>query len=329
MGIMSGLLIPSEKFNILTGDTCILKDLLRNDLFLLTQLRDARYVSSNDLLYAYCTEYNLSNVICHMKPVDQDFSLLKMKLSPYLRGFYEQCVRQRLEAMFSFYKGYITAVKESDCNSFFGSKTFIDTLNLFSKETDRKKMDRTLDNVYLTMKNYLKYQFNETIEMIPNATVESFILNLETVLITCNDNLSDDQFRKKACQIIEIANLFVNYTKSLENVETWTASKKYMLDNRALVTYDQFWKRIVTLEGVAPLIQKALPYVHVETDAAVCLFPCTTDYPLLTSDLSTQGRRPNQNSQILILNHLIHNFFISLLEISKYKSDEWKHKRSI
>lgn len=329
MGIMSGLLIPSQKFNISLGNKCLWRDLLNNDLYLLNQLRDARYVCSNDLLYAYCTEYSLTDILCHMNPVDRDFSFFKLKLTPYLRGFYESCVERRLSEMFTFYKGIIASIKDNQEVSFFGHKTFIDTLNFFAKETDRKKMDKSVDDVYLTLKNYLKYQFNETTEMIPTAMVEGFMLNLETILITCNENLSDDQFRRKACRVIEIVNLFINYSKSLESVQGWHMRQKYQFDNRALMSYDSFWKQICSLEGVTPLIQKVLPYTHIETDAAVCLFPCTTDYPLLTSDVAKQGRKANQNSQVLLFNWVTHSILISKLEIQKNEEDEWKRNHNL
>ena len=180
-----------------------------------------------------------------------------------------------------------------------------------------------MDDVYLTLKNYLKFQINQTPEMLSNEIVDGFINKLDTILLSRNEGLDDDQYRRKICRVIETATLFLSYAGAHVDAYDETAYRRYAFDNRALVSYDQLWKHMSNSEGIGPAIQKGLPYKHIDIDAAVCIFPEKTNYPLLQEETTKQNRPNNQASEHLINDWLMHWFFIDKLAKRKKREDRF------
>lgn len=324
MGIMAGLLEEPCELNVSDNlNSRQWKWLLAVDLFYLNFLKEARYTRSNDLLYAYCTEYSLTDIVSQMPPNSTHFSAFKLRMNEYMKKFYNACVERRLTEMFHFYKSALKTFQTSRNGGFYGSKILEDTLNSVIRTTDKNHVFNEMDDVYLTLKNYLKFQINQTPEMISNEVVDGFINKLETILMSHNEGLDDDQYRRKICKVIETANLFISYAGSYTNAEDEQIKRRWQFDNRALVTYDQMWKYMVDLEGIGNTIQKGLPYKHIDIDAAVCIFPETTNYPLLQEEFTKQNRPSNQASEHLINDWLMRWFLVGLLTKAKKREDRW------
>lgn len=314
MGIMSGLLISNEKFDIsVEVDRSKWKYLLAIDLHYLNFLKDARFTRSNDLLYAYCTEYNLQDIVGHMHPNSSTFSAFKLRMAPYMQKFYSECVIQRLSEMFGFYKGSLMSIMESQTSCFYGSKIMEDSLSALAKATVSDDIYNKVDDVYLTLKNYLKFQINQTTEMLSNEVVKAFISKLETVILTKNEGVDDDQLRRKYCRVIEIANLFLSYTKSYTDCIDANRKRMWSFNNQALINFDAIWKSANADAQLTAILQKGLPYRHIDIDAAVCIFPETTEYPLLKEEFTKQNRPSNPTSEHLINDWMLHWAFVSAL----------------
>lgn len=324
MGIMAGLLEPTEELMIsddrYTGQW---KWLLAVDMFYLNFLKEARYTRSNDLLYVYCTEYSMTDIVSQMHPNSSNFSSFKLRMNEYLKTFYNACVEKRLSEMFRFYKGALKTLQDSRNGGFYGSKILEDTLVSAVRATDKNQIFNEMDDVYLTLKNYNKLQLRQTSEMLSNEVIDGFIKKLETILLVRNEGLDDDQYRRKICRVIEIANLFLEYSCKYAGVREMDCAKRWDFDNRALVTYDQMWKYMSHYEGISQMVQKGLPYKHIDIDAAVCIFPETTNYPLLQEEFTKQNRPGNQASEHLINDWLMHWFLVEKLIKRKKREDKW------
>lgn len=322
MGIMAGLLEPTEELQVSDNlNSQQWKWLLAVDLFYLNFLKEARFTRSNDLLYVYCTEYSMTDIVSQMHPNSANFSSFKLRMNEYLKKFYNACVEKRLSEMFRFYKGALKTFQSSRNGGFYGSKMLEDTLNSVVKSTDKDQIFNEMDNVYLTLKNYMKLQINQTPEMLSNEIVDGFINKLETVLLSRNEGLDDDQYRRKICRVVEISNLFLSYAGTFTGVEDAQNKRMWEFDNRALVTYDQMWKYMSYANGIGPAVSKGLPYKHIDIDAAVCIFPETTEYPLLQEEFTKQNRPSNQSSEHLINDWLMHWFLIDKLTERKQIED--------
>lgn len=331
MGIMGGLLIPNEKFNLSTEvDSSKWNALLSIDNYYLYLLKDARFIRSNDLLYVYCTEYNLQDIVGQMHPNSNIFASFKLRMSPYLQKFYCECVIKRLSDMFGFYKGAITALIDED-HTFYGSKVLENALVALSKDKNPDDIFNDADDVYLILMNYLKNQINQTTEAMSNEIVENFIKKLETLVLTKNDGMTDDQLRRKYCRILEIANLFLQYTKSyVDNamIKTdWSYTSRWgrhAVNSSALVNFENVWKQVNCRQGSNSVIQKGLPYRHIDIDAAVCVFPENTAYPLLKEEFTKQNRPTNPISEHLINDWMLHWYLTDKLKARKRQEDRWK-----
>lgn len=324
MGIMAGLLEPTEDLQVSDElDSRQWKWLLAVDMFYLNFLKEARFTRSNDLLYVYCTEYSMTDIVSQMHPNSSNFSAFKLRMNEYLRVFYNACVEKRLSEMFRFYKSALKTFQTSRNGGFYGSKMLEDTLSSAVRATDKNQIFNEMDDVYLTLKNYAKLQINQTPEMLSNEVVDGFINKLETILLSRNEGLDDDQYRRKICRIVEIANLFIGYAGSFVSPDAARAQYKWGFDNRALVTYDQMWKYMTYTDGIGPAVSKGLPYKHIDIDAAVCIFPETTNYPLLQEEFTKQDRPSNQASEHLINDWLMHWFLIDRLTKRKKQEDRW------
>ena len=324
MGIMAGLLEAPNKLDISDNISCRQwKWLLSVDLFYLNFLKEARYTRSNDLLYVYCTEYSMTDIVGQMHPNSSNFSAFKLRMNEYMKKFYNACVEKRLSEMFGFYKSALKTLQTSRNGGFYGTKILEDTLNSVVRATDPNQIFNEMDDVYLTLKNYLKFQINQTPEMISNEIVDGFINKIEAILLSHNEGLDDDQYRRKICRVIETANLFITYSGVYTDAEDELNRRRWYFDNRALVTYDQMWKYMVGMDGTSNIIQKGLPYKHIDIDAAVCIFPETTDYPLLQEEFTKQYRPSNQNSEHLINDWLMRWFLVGLLAKAKKREDRW------
>lgn len=330
MGIMAGLLEPTEELQVSDElDSRQWKWLLAVDLFYLNFLKEARFTRSNDLLYVYCTEYSMTDIVSQMHPNSANFSSFKLRMNEYLRKFYNACVEKRLSEMFRFYKSALKTFQTSRNGGFYGSKMMEDTLGSAVRATDKDQIFNEMDNVYLTLKNYMKFQINQTPEMLSNEVVDGFVNKLETILLSRNEGLDDDQYRRKICRIIEIANLFLSYAGTFTSPDRAQEKRYWFFDNRALVTYDQMWKYMAYAEGIGPMVNKGLPYKHIDIDAAVCIFPETTAYPLLQEEFTKQNRPNNQASEHLINDWLMHWFLISRLVKEKKREDRWRDQEEI
>ena len=331
MGIMGGLLIPNEKFNLSTEvDSNIWKSLLGIDYYYINLLKDARFIRSNDLLYVYCTEYSLQDVVGAMHPNNNTFASFKLRMSPYLQKFYCECVAQRLSDMFGFYKGAIEALIDNE-HVFYGSKVLEDSMVALSKASSEDSIFDNADDMYLILKNYLKNQINQTTDAISNEIVSNFVKKLETMILTKNDGMTDDQLRRKYCRILEIANLFLQYTKCYVTNAMIKSDWSYRspwgrnaFDNSALVNFENIWQNINARLGNGAFIQKGLPYRHIDIDAAVCIFPETTEYPLLKEEFTKQNRPVNPISEHIINDWMLHWYLTNKLADRKKQEDNWK-----
>ena len=323
MGSMAGLLIPEQKFDISPDrEKFNWKFLLAIDSFYLDFLKDAKYMRSNDLLYAYCTEYDLTDIVGQMHPNSATFSAFKLRMSEYLLKFYKACIERRLNEMFGFYKGAFDAIMASKQCCFYGNKLLENSLAALCKATDIDDIFHKVDDIYLTLMNYDKLQTTQTTEMLNNTVVEDFLKKLDLILLRKNASLDDDQFRRKLCRTVEIANLFLGFTKRYLDAERERDLRRWRFDNRALVSYDSMWKYMTNIADVGPIVQKGLPYRHVDCDAAVCIFPETTEYKLLQEEFTKQNRPSNPNSEHLINDWLMHWFFVEKLIKSKAVDDK-------
>lgn len=333
MGIMGGLLIPNEKFNLSTDvDSNKWRVLLDIDCYYLNLLKDARFIRSNDLLYVYCTEYGLQDIVGQMHPNSNNFASFKLRMAPYLQKFYCECVVSRLSDMFGFYKGSIAALIENE-HTFYGSKVLENALVALSKDKNPDDIFNDADDIYLILKNYLKNQINQTTEAIPNEIVENFVKKLEAMVLTKNDGMTDDQLRRKYCRILEIANLFLQYTKTYADnymiKSDWSYRSRWghnSFNNSALVNFENAWKNVTAHQGNSAIIQKGIPYRHIDIDAAVCVFPETTVYPLLKEEFTKQNRPTNPISEHLINDWMLHWFLTDKLKARKKKEDRWKQE---
>lgn len=323
MGSMAGLLIPEQKFDIAPDRSIAFwKLLLRVDRFYLDFIKDAKFMRSNDLLYVYCTEYQLTDIVGQMHPNSNTFSSFKLRMSEYMLKFYRACVERRLNEMFGFYKDAFDAIFASNTCCFYGNKLLENSLVALTRAIDINDIFRKVDDIYLTLKNYNKLQTAQTTEMLNNNAVEDFIKKLDLVLLRKNASLDDDQFRRKMCRVVEIANLFLAFTKEFMDADREQSFRRWSFNNSALVSYDSFWKYMRDIDKADAVIQKGLPYRHIDVDAAVCIFPETTQYELLQEEFTKQNRPVNPNSEHLINDWLMHWFLVDKLVARKKVDDK-------
>lgn len=321
MALLDGLQIPNDKFDKLPR-----LDLIRRwsyepkifsiDLMYLHYLKETKFTRSNDLLYAYCTEYNLVDVVRQMDPNSPAFSAFKQQMSPLLESFFNDCTRVRIQGILSFYDKLLNKLTDPIKGSnLFGSKQLELTMKAFSKTLTDREITSGLDNVYLTLKNFLKVQLEATDVMLSSDTIQEFLNKVKEAIMKGNEGLTDDAVRRKVCKALEVLAMFLVYSRRFKDAketkeDTRDCRWTQVFSNIALFAPDVQWKDIFYTDGVKEAVTVGVPYLHVDMDAAICIFPETTDYPLLKEDFTKQNRSPNQNSAHLIQDWLVRRFIV-------------------
>jgi hypothetical protein len=127
------------------------------------------------------------------------------------------------------------------------------------------------------------------------------------VLLNKDALMSEDNERKQHVQLLETLIHFTGYTGVYINAPNEKGRRSFTEYYNRSTTFSQLWKKTMHVcDCVIPYVQKGKGYLHVDTDAAICLFPETTSYPLITAAAATRVRPCNQTSEHLISDWLIH-----------------------